>query len=279
MDHERRGFYNPQEILSQTKKKLEEAERTGNLPDYLTFVADGEPTLDRNLGSEIEMLKRLNYKVAVISNSSLIWMEDVKKDLSKADWVSLKIDSVDRDIWKKIDRPHGTLALDEILKGIKDFSGNFGGFFVTETMLVMGINDSPAELEKLAEFIAEVEPDKSYLSIPTRPPAESNVIPPSEELLHKAFQIFSHKGIDVEYLIGYEGSEFASTGNVAEDILSITSVHPMREDAIISLLEKSKTGMDVIETLVDEGKMMELEFDGKKFYMRKLPGVKRRGNI
>ena len=279
MESERRGFYNPFDIFKQTKNKLEETQNAGKSVDYLTFVADGEPTLDRNLGDEIDLLKKLGTKIAVISNSSLIWMEDVRKDLRKADWVSLKIDTLNRDIWKKIDRPYYDLDLNEILQGIRSFSEDFEGFLAFETMLVEGINDSPAGLEKLAEFIAELNPDKSYISVPIRPPAESFVHPPSEEVLNLAFQIYSKKKIDVEYLTGYEGSNFASTGNAAEDILSITSVHPMREDAVSELLEKSGADMDVVEKLVDEGKMIELEFEGTKFYMRKLPGVKRRGTL
>jgi len=34
-------------------------------------------------------LKPLGLKIAVITNSSLIWREDVRDDLLKADWVSL----------------------------------------------------------------------------------------------------------------------------------------------------------------------------------------------
>lgn len=270
MESQRRGFYNPHEIFRQTKNKLEEAQRAGASVDYLTFVADGEPTLDRNLGDEMDLLKSLNTLVAVISNSSLIWMEDVRRDLNKADWVSLKIDSVNRDTWKKIDRPHGSLNLKEILQGIRDFSKDYKGFFATETMLVRGINDTPAELKEIAGFIAELNPRKSYISIPIRPPAESSVYPPSEDAVNIAFQIFSERNIDVEYLIGYEGNEFSSTGSVREDILSITAVHPMREDALLHLLKKSGAGMEVVTKMVDEGKMIMLEFAGTKFYMRRL---------
>ncbi|MFP4372579.1 MAG: hypothetical protein ACLFQ4_10200 [Halanaerobium sp.] len=57
----------------------------------------------------------------MISNASLITEAEVRKELKSADWVSLKIDAVSESIWKKIDRPHGSLDLAEILKGIQIF--------------------------------------------------------------------------------------------------------------------------------------------------------------
>ncbi len=77
----------------------------------MTFVADGEPTLDINLGKEIDLLKPLGIKIAVITNASLVGRKDVQDNLCKADWVSLKIDAVNKDIWRKINRPHKFLEL------------------------------------------------------------------------------------------------------------------------------------------------------------------------
>ena len=85
-----------------------------------------------------------------------------------------------------------------------------------------------------------------------------------------AYQIFREQGIDVEYLIGYEGNAFAFTGNVEEDILSITAVHPIREEGMSALLTKSQADWSVIEKLIDENQLIETCFYGKKFYMRKL---------
>jgi len=73
----------------------------------------------------------------------------------------------------------------------------------------------------------------------------------------------------VEYLIGYEGNAFAFTGEVKDDILSITSVHPMREDALQDFLKRAKSNWTVIEQLLKEDKLVESEYEGKKFYLRK----------
>jgi len=117
MQVERRAFYEPEDILRDVQDKVEKAREAGESVDYLTFVPDGEPTLDINLGREIELLRPLGIKIAVITNSSLIWREDVREALMKADWVSLKMDSVREEVWRRINRPHGSLQLTSILDG------------------------------------------------------------------------------------------------------------------------------------------------------------------
>jgi len=267
----REEFYKPEEILYAVEKKVKESLERKEPIDYLTIVPDGEPTLDINIGKEIELLHTLGIKIAVITNSSLIWDKKVRDDLSKADWISVKIDAISQDIWHKIDRPYGSLKLQEILKGITEFSDSFKGTLVTETMLIQDINDTSSELENIADFISNLNIKKSYLSIPIRPPAEKWVKPPAEYQINSAYQIFKEKNIDVEYLIGYEGNAFGFTGNVEEDLLSITSVHPMKEEAIIEFLEKADSSWDVIKKLIEGKKLVEIKYRKNKFYMRKLP--------
>ena len=107
----RKEFYSSNEIFKEVSEKVKQFKNTGEQIDYLTFVPDGEPTLDINLGKTINLLKPLGIKIAVITNSSLLWNEDVRNDLMNADWVSVKIDAVDENIWHKINRPNGKLEL------------------------------------------------------------------------------------------------------------------------------------------------------------------------
>jgi wyosine [tRNA(Phe)-imidazoG37] synthetase (radical SAM superfamily) len=267
----RTPFYTSQEIVTAVKQKIQGAKEKKEAIDYLTFVADGEPTLDSNLGEEIELLKTLGIKIAVITNSSLIWKKDVRDDLRKSDWVSLKIDTVDQEIWHRINRPYGSLQLRDILDGMSEFSHSFSGDLVTETMVLQDVNDNTEGLEKVAEFIVGLSPKKSYISIPIRPPAEKWVKSAGENEVNRAFQIFKEQGIEAECLIGYEGNAFAYTGNVEEDILSITSVHPMKEEAIIAFLKKADSSWNVIKKLIREKKLVEIKYTDNKFYIRKLP--------
>lgn len=128
--------------------------------------------------------------------------KDVMDDLLPANWVSVKIDAVSEDVWRKINRPHSALELYEILTGILKFSRAFTGVLVTETMLIRGINIFPDELNKIADFISGINSKKSYLSIPTRPPAEPWVQPADEHDLSAAYGTFTDRAIDTECLIG-----------------------------------------------------------------------------
>ena len=266
----RKEFFTPLEILDKVNKKIQETENHGMAVDYLTFVSDGEPTLDINLGQEIELIKSTGVKIAVISNASLIWREKVQQDLSKADLVSLKVDAVEEDVWKKIDRPYGTLDLDKILNGIIEFSRKYKGKLITETMLVSGVNDGPEHLQKIAEFLEKVEADVSYISIPTRPSAEKFALPPAEETVNLAYQIFQSKIKNVEYLIGYEGNEFDITGDLKEDILSITSVHPIKKEALKKLIQDAGKEWNIVEKMLSGNELIETSYQGNIFYIRKL---------
>jgi wyosine [tRNA(Phe)-imidazoG37] synthetase (radical SAM superfamily) len=270
MQVNRRAFYQPEEILKDVEEKVERAREVGESIDYLTFVPDGEPTLDVNLGREIELLKPLGIKIAVITNASLIGSEDVRESLMKANWVSLKVDSSREAVWRRINRPHGMLQLPSILDGMLEFAEAYGGKLATETMLVEGVNDSDSHLKEVADFLAQLGPATAYLSIPTRPPAERWVQPPSEEVINRAYQILSKEVDQVEYLIGYEGNAFAFTGNVEEDLLSITAVHPMREEAVNEFLSRARADWPIVYKLMAQGKLIEMEYEGRRFYMRRL---------
>ncbi len=268
----RQVFYQPYDILKEVQRKVSDARMRNEGINYLTFVADGEPTLDINLGIEISLLKQIGVPIAVLTNASMLWSKDVRQDLLKADYVSLKMDAVSNYLWQKIDRPHKNLELSFILGGILAFAEAFEGTIVTETMLIDGI-DYTTELSKIATFLTELKKlNRAYIAVPTRPPIEAWVKPAKEETLNDAFQVFSEKlGLDrVEYLTGYEGNTFAYTGNVEKDLLSMLSVHPMREEAVKAFLGKANAGWQIIEELLADDKLVKLEYEGNRYYMRKL---------
>jgi len=265
---EPRAFYPPAQIRDAVAARLAAARRDGQPVDYLTFVPDGEPTLDVNLAKTIELLRPLGVRIAVISNASLVWRPEVRERLSGADWVSVKVDSVDEGLWRRINRPHSGLQLDRILRGIGQLAREYRGELVTETMLVRGLNDSEASVRGVAAYLAKLDLAAAYLAIPTRPPAESSVRPPGETGFNRAFQIFSTSIPRVECLIGYEGNAFASTGDAVADLLSITAVHPMREDGVRALLAQAGEAWTVVEGLVNDGLLKETEYAGRRFYLR-----------
>lgn len=270
MSDERREYYSPEAIVTAAEARVREVEARGETIDYMTFVPDGEPTLDIHLGDAIRGLRRLGPKIAVITNSSLVHLDSVRADLSLADWVSLKVDAVEDKVWRKVDRPHHSLQLDAILRGMLALREIFAGCLVTETMLVSGVNDGIDQLQGLAAFLGKLQPSAAYLAIPTRPPAEKWVRPPSYETLNQAYQIARSQVDQVELLVGYEGNAFSATGNSIDDLLSITAVHPMRADAVEDLLKRNGDEWGTVDRLVREQQLVELGYGGQRYYLRRL---------
>lgn len=273
LEADRRFFYAAEEIFRDVKLRVAKAERAAERIDYLTFVPDGEPTLDAGLGKAITRVKPLNVPIGVISNSSLIWREDVRAELESADWVSLKIDTVTEAIWRRINRPHPALRLASILEGMLKFAKTYSGTLVTETLLVEGLNDGEGCARETAAFLAELQPAVAYLSIPTRPPAEKRVRRPDEAAVNRTYQIFAQKTRHVEYLIGYEGDAFGYTGDIEKDLLSITAVHPMRKEAVEALLLRVGAPWEAVERLVAQGDLRETNYDGHCFYLRRFKSL------
>ena len=270
MSLKRREFFTPEQIYNEISEKIHQLKDKGERIDFLTFVPDGEPTIDINLGKTIERLKEFKIKIAVITNSSLIWIKEVQNDLLNADWVSVKIDSAIEKTWRKINRPHGILKLKKIIQGIEEFAASFKGILTTETMLIKNVNDNLESIIKTAELIKYINPEKAYILAPTRPPAENWVKIPDEHELNTAYQVFRSLNIDSELLIQNEGSEFTYSLNVENELLSILAVHPMRKDAIDEFIKKANANNSLILSLIESKAIREVQYNNNTFYLKNL---------
>jgi len=266
LEIKRQAFFPVDDIVAAVAQKVAESEKKGQPINYLSFVPDGEPTLDKNLAQEIEALRRFDIPIAVISNASLINDPAVIDALCRADWVSLKVDSVVEATWRKINRPFGKLQLASILAGIRAFRTIYNGTLVTETMLLQGINDDAEHLRAVVSYLATVRPDITYLSIPIRPPTDAEIKVPTPDASQQAYDIFSRQLPTTVALYDLEEPAFISTGSLREDILSITAVHPMREGPLRKMVAKAAGDWSVVEEMVREGQLMELVYNGERFF-------------
>jgi len=231
-------------------------------------------------------------RIAVITNGSLLSDAAVRAALAPTDWVSVKIDAAEEAIWRRIDRPARDLDFEAVLAGIAAFAGEFNGTLASETMLVAGLNDEDAQLAAIAARVvalprpdgaatgaerpsvggggAPTGPDVAYLSVPTRPPAVGWVAPPEEERILAAYRIFTEAGLAVELNTGYEAGEFSAGDDVAGGILAIGAVHPIERSALEDLLARSGATWSVVEALLGEGRLLEKEYRGRRFYVTRL---------
>jgi len=122
--------------------------------------------------------------------------------------------------------------------------------------------------KKTASFIADVNPDTAYISIPVRPPAYKEVKAVSEEKITQAWQIYQEKGLHTELLTGFEGINAGYTGNAYEDILNISAVHPLREDTVEELLKNDNSGKETIDALINQGLIKCVTYNNHNYYIR-----------
>ena len=268
-----REFHAPEAIRDQVQARMQAVLARGEAVDFLTFVPDGEPTLDSRLGEAIDSLRGLERPIAVISNASLIWRPEVRAALAKADWVSVKVDSVDEAVWRRLNRPHPDLDLDRIQEGIRTFAGEFKGMLVSETMLVDGINDDVVGVQAIGRYLLDVGVARAYLSIPHRPPAEADIRPPDSERLVAAYEALAGMGVPVELLAEYEGEDFAYAGDLERDILAIAAVHPLRRSALESLVAKAGGDWSTVTAMVEAKALTPVTHSGEVFYVCSRPGA------
>lgn len=190
---ERRIFVETDRIEEEVSEALKEVES-----DIITFSGTGEPTLAANLGEAIDRVRGLSdLPLAVLTNSSLMWMEDVRNDLAKTDIVVGSLDAPNERLFERINEPHEDLSFKKVVEGMREFGREFDGLFSLEIMFVP---ENKETAEELAEVARHIDPDEIQINTPLR---SSPVEPLSPEELEKARKSF--EGMNLRSV--YEGEK------------------------------------------------------------------------
>ncbi len=263
----RRRFVSPYTVREEVSKAIDRLDDSGVRVDYVSFVPTGEPTLDLGLGLQIRLVLDLGVKVAVFTNSSLLWRRDVVEDLMDADYISVKIDAGSQQVFREINRPHERIVLSKVIRGLKMLCKEYSGVIEAETMVVRGVNDSSREFEAIANILAELECIKVHIILtPVRPPALSWVKPPESRRIELLAAMVKAYGIRARVLSELEPSGYGGSLNDAiEDLLSMIRVHPIPLDRLRDYCRKR--GVDetrVLEEVLRRGGRL-VRFNGKLF--------------
>ena len=262
--NERKNFFPVDDIIEELKDYI------ASKPQYdiVSIVGEGEPTLYSDLELLINKIKEItDTPVAVITNGALLSDVNVRKELMLADFVLPSLDAASENMFKKINRPYGTIDYQAVLDGLIKFSKEYTGKLFIETMLIKDLNDQTSELHALKNTLKKIKYDRLYINAPIRPPAESQIEEPSIEALSEAVDIL--KGISIEQLI--------STGffsNEKDDYLAIKSIiqrHPMNQFEISSFLEsRSCESMEeILKKLSDDPEIHINHYKNYKNYRMK----------
>jgi len=198
----KRRVFVPTELVARELKKV-----MGKVEaDVVTFSGTGEPTLAQNLGEAIKVAKEvLGLPIAVLTNSSLMTREDVRRDLARADIVVGQLDAPNEDIFKQISRPHEKIVFKEVIEGMKKFREGFKGKFALEVMFVPENKDFSKEIAAIARTI---KPDEVQINTPIRPSPVRPLTPEELDKVKKAFEgmnvqsVYEAKKAEVKKVVG-----------------------------------------------------------------------------
>lgn len=229
MTNTRKEFFPVDDIISELSEYLKYTDDF----DVISIVGEGEPTLYLNLDLLIEKIKLLTNKpIAIITNGALLSDLYVQNALSKADIVLPSIDGYNEEIYKKVDRPYGTLKFNDEIDGLIEFAKKFKGEIWLEIMLMKGINSSKKDIDEFAKLIEKIPHDRVYINTPVRPPAENFVeVATSDEINYAVDKL---NGISIDKLTS--GSFFSEIPDSYDAILNLIKRHPMTQFEIQSLL-------------------------------------------
>jgi len=203
-------FYTTErKVFVPTKKVIEEIKALPKIHiDYITFSGRGEPTLAENLGEVIKEVKKLRKEpIAVLTNSSLMGREDVRKDLVFADLVACKIDASSNKTFALINRPDKTMRLESVLDGIKNFRKIYKNKLALQ---IMFIEENKDQAQKIAALANEINPDEVQINTPLRPSRRGSL---SESQMSKIKEYFKDLNVVSVYEAPHIKVESISTSD------------------------------------------------------------------
>ncbi len=237
----------------------------GNI-DYITIVGEGEPLLNSKIGEIVDFVKKnFKFPLALITNGALFYVKEIRKDVSKVDVILPTVDTVFEETFKIINRPSPKLpGLSEILEGMLKLRDEFSGQIWVEVMLVKDINDNEKEIKGLSQFFEKFKPDRIYVNVPVRPPAENYAKPPSPYV----FSIVE-KFMPTAIILNYSETGKIDPSNYSsleELIISISRRHPISVEMLKDSIDVSfKMIEETVKRLKDLKKIELIEFENKTF--------------
>jgi len=217
----REEFVDIHAVLAEIEAKL----KAGLKTDYLTLGGSGEPTLNSRLGDLIDGIRRLtSVPVAILTNGTLLYRDDVRAECAKADVVAPSLDAGDAAVFEAVNRPNPDITIEKLVSGLERFRDEFRGQIWLEVFLIAGVNTDAGQIEKIKGLIQRIRPDRVHLNTAVRPPAEPDVLAvPREALDRIARRIGGHCEVIGEAPAGLAGRHET---RAEADVISVLKRRP-----------------------------------------------------
>jgi wyosine [tRNA(Phe)-imidazoG37] synthetase (radical SAM superfamily) len=255
-------FVPVEEVIHELEQKLRRV-----TPDFITLSGSGEPTLHSQIDQIIAYIKkRRDFRVAVLTNGSLLWREEVMERVVGADMIMPTLCTAFEETFRSIHRPHPGITLALLIRGLKDLRHAFRGQFFLEVMLLKGFNDREEEIAALKSVIEEIGPDRVQLNTVARPPSDPSAV----ALDRKALK-------DIEKCFGVTGQIIADRRRKPKDqrsdalsaqILEMARRRPVRPADVANALGVPLGQVNhLMRTLEESGSLRSREHGSETFYM------------
>lgn len=259
----RRAAYAPAEqVVSQVREALRKAGRV----DSITFSGSGEPTLHSELGRMIRGIKKFtDIPVTVLTNGTLLRNRAVRRALLAADRVVPSLDAASERVFRAVNRPHPSLRLSAVLRGLAEFRREYRGQLWLEIMLVKGVNDSAAHIAALKKAVSLIKPDRTQLNTVVRPPAERWAQPLSPREMSA---VRRRLGPGCEVTASFGGRAPARSGTAdLERVLATVRRRPATADDLERSLGIGRKNLEVIlARLLGTGRIKKRKHGGGMFF-------------
>lgn len=238
---ERREYSPADTIIAELRAYL----KTGPALDYITFGGSGEPTLNTGLGRVARYLKNKfpGYRRALLTNGTLFFLPEVRKECLGFDLVLPNLDAVSGAVFSKVNRPHPDLDNAVVIQGLSAFRKEYKGAVWLEVFIVPGINDTPGELQLLGETARSINPDRVQLNTLDRPGTCDWVIPAAGDMLQSVAKYFYPLPVEIITRHAQNMPLWDRTGVTPETIRSFVARRPSTLEEIASV-----AGMTINET-------------------------------
>lgn len=262
---ERKEFSPTEEIIAEIDSFLAKNDPSRPI-DIFTITASGEPTLHSGLGEIITHIKKKsNRPVAVITNSSLLYRDDVRSELHLADIVIPSLDSAREESFRKINRPARCSELKHIIDGLILFSREFSGQLWLEVLLAKNINDSAQDIDALKDVLSRIRPQKIQLNTVVRPPLEDFARPLEAKELETIARMLPG---NVEIIADFGKRKRANARSAQKtEILEMLQRRPCtRTDICEALNLDSKSTAEILLQLEKSGEIVQMAHRKNSYY-------------
>lgn len=168
-------------------------------PDYITFSGSGEPTLNVRFGDVMEFIKQRkpDIPVAVLTNGTLLHQEQIRKELLKADVVLPSLDAATESTFRKLNRPHHDLNLEEYIRGLEQFRKEYSGKLWLEVLIIPGYNNDETNLNHLKAAFQKIQPDKIQLNTLDRPGTMDDLSAADQAELQRIVDVWQLNNVEI----------------------------------------------------------------------------------